>query len=482
MRFIEVKDLEPGMTLARDIITPQNSFLLKKGVKLSIEYIRYLQNAGYRGAYIGDEISDELYIENTVSDEVFRKGVDAVKNVNIEGMIWVATEIVNEISTASDVSIDIYDLRSYDDYTYHHSVNVAVYATVVGKYLNYSTSKLNQLCQAAIYHDIGKTKIPLEVLNKPSGLTDEEFNLIKSHPKYSYEILSADSSVPAIVKQAVYMHHENENGTGYPLGKAGNEIPEMAKIIHVVDVYDALTSQRPYKKPYAATDAMEYLSGGVGILFDKDIVDVVRRVIPVYPLGVQVVLSNGREYLVVEHSNDNFRPVVMDMETKEQIDLSKHPDYQGVYIVKTGRMEADFAEQIETLNESRTAVKERTIRIAVVDDERICRMQTVNAIRGNYDFLEFGSGIEFIHYMKENPAPDLVLLDIEMPIIDGITVAKKLRAAGHKDMPIIFFSSRNDVQTVMACREQQAADYVLKPCQPAYLNIRVELALNHRPD
>ncbi len=482
MRFVEVKDLEPGMTLGRDIISPQSSYMLKKGVRLNIEYIRYLQNEGYLGAYISDDLSDEIYIENTVSDEVFRKGVDAVKNVNLEGMLWVATEIASDISKAKDVSIDIYDLRSYDDYTYHHSVNVAVYATVVGKYLNYKADKLNQLCQAAIYHDIGKTRIPLDVLNKPGGLSDGEFALIKNHPKYSYDILSENDSIPAVVKQAVYMHHENENGTGYPLGKSGKEIPEIAKIIHVVDVYDALTSRRPYKTPYAATDAMEYLKGGAGHIFDKDIVEVVRRVIPVYPLGVQLVLSNNREYLVVEHSGDNFRPVVMDMETMERIDLSTHPDYQGVYVIKTGRMEQDYAGQIEALNESRSAVREKVIKIAVVDDERICRMQTVNAIRGDYEFLEFESGLAFLQYLNENPAPDLVLMDIEMPVIDGITVAKKIRLKGYKDLPLIFFSGRSDIQTVLACRQQGAIDYILKPSAPAYLNIRVELALNHRAD
>lgn len=476
MRFVPIQSVEPGMIVGRDIISKNRSTMIRKGIKLTAEYITYLIGHGYIGLYVTDSISEGIEIKETISDKLFTAGVDAIAEENVGHIMDVATEIVMEILEQDDVSVDLIDLRSFDDYTYHHSVNVAVYAVAVGKKLGLSEKEITLLSEAAICHDLGKMHIPTEILNKPGKLTDEEYEIVKQHPQKSYDIISKNSDVSAVVKQAVLMHHENENGSGYPLHKQGSEISIITKIIHAVDVYDALTSRRPYKDPYAPVVAFDYLKGGCDILFDRRIVDAMTQVIPAFPPGMEVKLSDGRKAIVVAHTTDPLRPMIKTLEDKKVINLGDK-EYDTLMIVESGVMDANYIEQVDSLNETRNRAPERRKRVMVVDDMRMSLRQTQAALSESYDVILAQSGLEALEMINKNGCPDLFIVDIEMPVMDGFAFVNSLRAKEIYDVPIIFLTTRVDKETVVKCIGMGAVDYIVKPAQSVYLKERVAIAL-----
>ena len=317
MRFVPSEALQPGMVVARDIWGPTPAAILKKGIELTPKSIRFLNEKGYLGVYISDHLSEDVDIEEIVDQQLVRDGLMAVEQKNIGQIMNVAMELVANIFESEKVSVDLFDLRSYDDYTYHHSVNVGVYCAAVGRKMGLPQEEVVLLSLAAICHDLGKRDIDEAIIKKSGKLTDAEFEEVKKHPQYSSEILRSDPSIPLSVIQGVLMHHENENGSGYPYGKKGDEIPMFAKIIHVLDVYDALTSKRPYKNPFAPSDAFEYIQNNRGQLFDRDVVEAMIEVVPAYPPGIDVTLSNGEKALVMAHTFNALRPKVKILESEK---------------------------------------------------------------------------------------------------------------------------------------------------------------------
>ena len=482
MRFVPVDSLQVGMILGRDIISSAKSFMLKRGITLTDSYIKYLQLNGYFGAYISDMTSEDVIYDEAVKRETVEKGINAVADQNIGAIINVSADMVSQVSSKTDISVDLFDLRSFDDYTYHHSVNVAVYAAAVGKKMNLPKEDLSNLVTAALCHDLGKSRIPEEIINKPGKLNDEEFDLIKSHPKFSYDILYDKNEVPAIVRKAVLMHHENENGSGYPNGLSGEQIPLIAKIIHAVDVYDALTSKRPYKDPYAPADAFDYMIGGTGLQFDEKVVNVMMTVIPAYPPGIDVTLSTGENALVIAHTQNAFRPKIK-LGDGRIIDLSTDESYKDVKITGSNIMPQDYVGDIESLNEDRIVPKKQIKKIMIVDDSHLFLQQTKNYLENeNYRFISLSSGIAAISYIKDKGVPDLLLIDVEMPMMDGIATVKGLRRMGYTNLPVIFLSSHRDIETVMRCKEAGCAEYIIKPTNKTYLQERVAAVLYNKID
>ena len=482
MRFVTSSELKPGMVLARDILSSNSPFFLKKGTELNDKYIKFMQGRGYLGAYIKDIESDDIELEEPISEETRELAMEAVETMDIERVINAAEQMVAEICQSDILNMDMVDLRSYDDYTYHHSVNVAVYSVAVGKSMGLTEGQLVQLCEAGLCHDLGKQMIPLEILNKPGRLTDEELQEVRKHAKFSHDLLFDNDSISEDVRQAVLSHHENENGTGYPRGLAGERITPMARIIHAVDVYDALISNRPYKEPYSPVDAMEYLLGGKNILFNEEVVDVMNRVIPTYPSATEVVLNTGDRALVVRQTNDPARPIVKLIESKLYINLT-HEEHKDVYIVASGLQDGNFSREVDMLNDARVAVMEKSAKIMLVDDSLITLQQTSTALESeNYEIIALQSGQAAINYVRSKGAPDLIVMDIEMPNINGIAAVSKIRQMGHPNLPIIFLTAKGDKETVMKCIMMHAKDYIVKPVRPAYLRGRIARALNESID
>ena len=328
MRYITVDKLQENMVICKPIFNEESVLLLGATKKLSNRNIQDIKKLGYQGLYIYDEFTGNEYIEDLVSSEVKQGAYKSLKNADIDSVIYYSNKIVEDLRSSKRLCIELVSLKSFDDYTYAHSINVGTYAAVCGIGFGMNDTELKELVLSGLLHDIGKTKIPLSVLNKQGRLTESERLILNSHPQLGYDIIKDNIDISARVKQCVLLHHENEDGSGYPYGWPGKKTTLYTKIIHTVDVYDALLSDRPYKKRCSHAESLEYLMGGCGTLFNREVVDIFLKYVVPYPIGIEVELSTGDKAIVMK-TNDTFiqRPIVRLLSNGQDIDLSEPINY-----------------------------------------------------------------------------------------------------------------------------------------------------------
>lgn len=334
MRLVPISSVREGSELAKTIFDFQGRVLLSKGVVLKASLIKRISSNGIMSVYINDEYSDNE-IEDVIKPQLRQKAISLMKesfnklsdigtgkisnskqastmaSKYLDGIHNVIESFINDLFSQKEIMIKMVDIKSMDNYTYQHCVNVAVLSLIVGIDLKYNKEKLIHLATGAILHDLGKTYIPKEILMKGGKLSDREFESIKLHSEKGYEYLKDNMYVNSISRVVALQHHERVDGTGYPSGIMGDEINECAKIVAVADVYDALTSDRPYRPGLPPSEALEYIMGASGTHFDYNVAQAfVRRVVP-YPEGTMVKLSNG-DIAVVDEINPKFslRPKV----------------------------------------------------------------------------------------------------------------------------------------------------------------------------
>lgn len=354
MRYMPLLYVKEGAKLAKHIYDDNERVLLKKGVILKDSLIKHLKNRGVYSVYIDDGFSNEE-LEDVIKPELRTKAITSVKdtfshfdeynkcifenkntkklnalnkekNEKLDNIKNVSSEIINDILSQKDNIINLIDIKSYDSYTYQHCINVAVLSMVLGVELKLSREELNNLCLGAMLHDIGKTLTPKKILLKNGKLNKDEFEIIKKHSLRGYEYLKDCSTIPGSARIIALQHHEKIDGSGYPNGLDGNDIYKLSKIVSIVDVYDALTSNRPYRKAMSPNEALEYLYGNGNRHFDYDMIKIFANKIIPYPVGSLVKLSNG-EIAAVKKVKRNFalRPVVetLTKNNKRVIDLTK---------------------------------------------------------------------------------------------------------------------------------------------------------------
>ena len=473
MRYIRIEDAKPGMLVAKGVYDAYSRMLIAKKRPLTEEYIEKLKERGYLGFYIEDELSKGIEIEETITNELRNRGVEALRKKDIDGGLQAAKDVVKQLLASNTITLDMVDLRTFDDYTYRHSVNVAVLATIIGMGFGLKQVQLNDLCTAAMFHDMGKLMIDPDILNKPGRLTKDEFDLIKMHPQLSIELLAERWNISIESKAAIVSHHENEDGSGYPKGLQGKKIPLYAKIIHVADVYDALTSKRPYKEPYTPSEAIEYLMGGCNMLFDMDVVTTFLKWVPVYPKGVLVKLSDGREGIVYENTSNPLRPKVRLLDGKI-LDLGSDKDSYHITINPTSSVETDYSNEMAAIDTRKTDTRP----IVMVVDDNFMALQTVrNICETQFRVIMAKSGKEAISYIHKNGMPSVILMDVVLQGVDGIETARTIRQLFEDPAPIIFLTSLSDSKTVEKCKKVGAKDFILKPFRPSYLLGRIRVAL-----
>lgn len=338
MRLVPINCIKDGSFLAKTIYDGEGRILLTKGAVLTDKIIKKAELVGLMSLYINDEYSSNE-IEDIIKPELRQKAVKVIKDSfnnltkyieygnngsaqskyeaskaryeNNEILSKIVSDIIDEMLSKKDVLINLVDIKSMDNYTYEHSVNVTILSLVLGIGLNMDKQKLFNLAMGAMLHDVGKVFIPKEILLKNGKLTDEEFKTIKEHPEKGYEYLKDKIDISAMSRIIALQHHEKVDGTGYPEAIKEDKIHEFAKVVSIADVYDALTSDRPYRRAMPPNEAIEYLMAGVERSFDYEMVKIfVRRIVP-YPVGTLVKLSNGKTG-VVEEIIENFplRPKV----------------------------------------------------------------------------------------------------------------------------------------------------------------------------
>ncbi len=343
MIYVPENMLRPGMKLADDIkhtnskIT--NNDLLAKDKILTDRLISKLRAFKVHGAYIDDGIKDKIEIKKFLDDNIKDEALNAIQELyevceqqhnilddhNILKIENLSTDMVNKIANNKNITIGITDLQTYDQNTYYHSLSVTVLSLAIGSALNLTNDKLIELGISAMLHDIGKIDIPHDIILKPSKLTDAEFEIVKNHPLNGGNFLISSLAISDNIYKGIISHHEKYNGTGYPRGLIGEDIPLFGRIISVADVYDALTGNRPYRKPITPSEAIEYIMGGSSIIFDSKIVKAFLKKIAPYPIGMIVKLSNNKRARVIKENNLNpLRPVVKLLDESEQeLDLFK---------------------------------------------------------------------------------------------------------------------------------------------------------------
>jgi HD-GYP domain-containing protein (c-di-GMP phosphodiesterase class II) len=361
MRLVPINSVKEGSFLAKTIFDNDGRILLRDGVKLTEGLIRRIKSIGIFTLYINDEYSYNV-IEDVIEPHIRQKAIKSVKDTfshferfnsaagakgNLSGvtpprgnkqdyvkaLMDLSKEIMDEMISKKNVLINLVDIKSLDNYTYQHSVNVALLSLVLGIKLKLSKYELYNLCVGAILHDIGKVFIPTEILLKKDKLTDSEFELIKEHTFRGYEYLKTSPDIPATARIVVLQHHEKVNGKGYPEMRKKDEINKLSKIVAITDVYDALTSDRAYRRAMSPNEAIEYIMASGESHFDFEMVKVFAKTIIPYPEGSLVKLSDGR-LAVVEKLNSEFplRPIIRLINNNNKlVDLEKE-----LHIVITG--------------------------------------------------------------------------------------------------------------------------------------------------
>ncbi len=330
MRHIPLEYAKPGNFLGQTLYNTNGQILLAKGTILTDRLISKIIESGFMSIYISDDDSEkDTIIEEIIKPEIRQKAITSVKkiyqsiaNVNgktsskqIEETIYelksIANSIVDDVLSKRDIMIQLVDIKNLDDYTYSHSVNVAVLSLIIGISYNLNRNDLNDLTLGGLLHDIGKMFIPETLIKKAGKLTDDEFELMKEHSLRGYTYMRDKFNINGRSRIVALQHHERIDGTGYPHNLKGDEIHLFSRITTIADVYDSLTSDRVYRKAVPVNEVLEYIMGGCGSFFDHDLVNVfIKNVIP-YPIGTFVKLSNDT-IGVVEDINLNFslRPTV----------------------------------------------------------------------------------------------------------------------------------------------------------------------------
>ncbi len=225
----------------------------------------------------------------------------------------------------NDVLMRLQQLRTSDDYTFNHSLRVSMLASMIGKWLGYSFEQLKELALAGLLFDIGKLKLPEEILMKPGPLSDAEMELVQKHSQLGYLSLLKTSGISQDVKFAALQHHERLDGTGYPLHVSEGQIHEYSRIIMVCDTFDAMIQDRVYRKKVSPFQAAEYLSWHSGSTFDSKICYVLISNLAEFYMGKSCTLSTGEQGRIVYIDvNEPIRPIVQI--GNHFVDLTKRRD------------------------------------------------------------------------------------------------------------------------------------------------------------
>ncbi len=363
-RYVRTRQLQEGMRIDQAIKDRLDRTLIARGTFLDAYMIENLIHLGVPAVYIREGEEDpepekpkvELKPEVKHKVEKMRREdpvkvslKESVKKRVSEGIQYlynntdssnfsdmttnITDELMRAINDNNAIAVDINVLKTSDEYTFKHSVDVATLAMIVAKKQGMGREDIYNIGIAGLLHDMGKSKIPNEILNKPAKLDDAEFAIMKQHPLLGYAILKDKKEFPTTVPLAVLQHHEKMNGRGYPLGVTAEKITPYAKILSVVDVYDALVTERPYKKALSQRTAVEMI---MSMTDDLDIVSMKTFLSSVilYAVDTTVQLSNGEDAVVVKNNPDSvLRPVVVGCTSGKVYDLATDISCANVIIL-----------------------------------------------------------------------------------------------------------------------------------------------------
>jgi HD-GYP domain-containing protein (c-di-GMP phosphodiesterase class II) len=343
MRLVPTANVQDGTELARDVLLGRRDGipLLRAGVRINARFREGLMRVGIQAVYIEDGPSEGIVPEPLVGDHVRAEATRAVAGAYqdarqailakrplparaVQTLTQVVSQLIDEVASAGTASLALADHSCVAAYTLHHAIDVTALGLLIGHrafrergWVDYKGTRqftrlderLQTLGLGLMLADVGKLAVPVEIVNKPGKLTEAEWKVMQTHPRLGADLLQGDFS--PLIKAVVLRHHERWDGTGYPDGKQGAEIHEMARIAAIADVYDAITSERAHAKAQPPCEGVRTIREGSGTRFDPELVGILSSLVPPFPPGESIELADGRRGIVASVPEDNLdRPVV----------------------------------------------------------------------------------------------------------------------------------------------------------------------------
>ena len=332
IQFVPLSNVQAGMILAKDVLSENGRVLLSQGLQLTDQSIAALRKRKCA-------VVEILYNECVDSQRKFRYKSNGVvrSKAGFEGFYQETVQIIKEafrtIRISNHLPLDtihklvdshivplmdtygameyIQDIQVHCDYTYRHSINVAIISGILGKSIGLKKAQLEDLVLAGLLHDIGKIMIKLDILNKPGKLTEEEMELMKTHPANGYQFLLQYGQIKESVREAVLHHHERNDGSGYPDALNKEQISYYGKIVSIADIYDAMTTDRVYRKKLTPFNVAETIVEQMYDQLDPDLCLTFLNNIKSSLSNSIVSLSNGqRGEVVYLHAVPTIRPII----------------------------------------------------------------------------------------------------------------------------------------------------------------------------
>ncbi|MCD4650695.1 MAG: HD-GYP domain-containing protein, partial [Candidatus Cloacimonetes bacterium] len=350
---ISVEELIIGMTLGAAVYNTQGRKLLDKGFTIASEHeIQKIHDSGQQNVLIdlgslivgaetelddsgkpGDaarkdaaiweeESDDPVYIieslkeELTLAREIYNSAKKYVndlmrdvrmgKNIDNEQIAEISNQLVESMVRNPQALLSMVNLKKLDEYTFNHSINVTTLAVSIARQLGVSKDGMRQIGIGSLLHDVGKARIPLEIINKPGKLSNEEFAIIKKHPVFGSDICLEEKIDDDVVMDIVRHHHESYSGGGYPDRLDKTTISKYAAIAAISDVYDALTTARSYKKRFSPPEAIRIINNMANEKFDRRLVNHFIKIIGIFPVGSVVKLRSGRVAIIIGFMQNNL--------------------------------------------------------------------------------------------------------------------------------------------------------------------------------
>lgn len=307
----EVKYLVPGMEIAKDIHSDDGRILANKGTVINKQTIQQLQNWEVDTISIYEEVLLNPIIDPKVQKFInnYNKSVTVIQNafdhirstqqIPLAELQNTASTLTEQAATAGNIVDQLYNLPPCDDYTMRHSVNVSIISALIAMWLKYPDNIVNSISLAGLLHDVGKSQLPPEILNKPYKLAADEYIHYQQHTKLGYDLVSNNNHVAPSITSAILQHHEREDGSGYPVGLLSEDIHPYAKIVAVADLYDeVLTINRDTETVLSPYISLEILRDNICSL-DAESCLIFTTNMTNYLSGNNVVLTNGQQARVV---------------------------------------------------------------------------------------------------------------------------------------------------------------------------------------
>lgn len=345
IKWVKTRECKEEDILAEDIVNEAGTVIAKKYTLLNHYIISILHHFGIsRVKILCNKSSLELnqeqcyamvkgqYKENIQSVKEVLCNLVADNNLQMDKLEDIVNHACGYMEDTYSIVKVMNEEKEFDEYTYTHSINVAIYAMLIGKWMKLDQESIQKLIVAGLLHDVGKMKIPYDVLNKKSKLTDAEFALLKKHPEFGYDIVKEQNGISEDISRAVLLHHERMDGSGYPYHCAGEDINLYARIIAVADVYDAITTNRVYKSKRTPFEAFNIFKTEEVKNMDPRIVHAFITNISIHYVGMNVLLNTGEVGKIVYIPPQSVSNPIVGL-NHDYIDLSKDQEKNIVKVV-----------------------------------------------------------------------------------------------------------------------------------------------------